>query len=71
MMGENFTVENLCLLFQDVDTVNIDRVGSLRDWIHEATDEEYWNQLIKHILHPDTLLLERPVAWGPLPSWCA
>jgi hypothetical protein len=29
-------VENLPLLFQDVNTVHIDRFGSLRDWIHEA-----------------------------------
>jgi len=27
--GENFMVENLRLLFQDVNTVNIDRFGSL------------------------------------------
>ena len=39
--GKNFIVENLRLLFQDVNTVNIDRFGSLRDWINEANDEGY------------------------------
>ncbi len=64
-------VKNLRLLFQDVETVNIGHFGSLRDWIHEATDKKYWNQLIKCLLHPDTPLLERPEAWGLLPSWRA
>ena len=39
--GEKFMVENLRLLFQDVNTVNIDRFGSLQDWIHEANNEGY------------------------------
>ncbi len=46
-------VKNLRLLFQDVDTVNIDHFGSLQDWIHEATDKKYWNQLVKRLLHAD------------------
>ena len=62
-------VENLRLLFKDVTTVNIDPFGSLRDWIHEANNEAYWNQLVKRLLHPDTPLPERPETWGPLPSW--
>jgi len=69
--GKNFMVENLRLLFKDINTVNIDRFGSLRDWIHEANDEGYWNQLVKHLLHPDTPLPARPESWGPLPSWRA
>ena len=40
--GKNFMVENLRLLFQDVPTVQIDRYGSLRNWIHEALNEKYW-----------------------------
>ena len=67
--GKNFMVENLRLLFQDVTTVNIDRFGSLRDWIHEASNEEYWNQLVARLLNPCTPIPERPEAWGPLPSW--
>jgi hypothetical protein len=44
--GKNFMVENLRLLFQDIPTVQIDRHGSLRSWIHEASNENYWNQLV-------------------------
>jgi tRNA G26 N,N-dimethylase Trm1 len=33
--------EHLRLLFQDVNTVNIDPFGSLQDWINEANDEGY------------------------------
>ena len=69
--GKNIMVENLRLLFKDVNTVNIDRFGSLRNWIHEANDEDYWNQLVKRLLHPDTPLPARPESWGPLPSWRA
>jgi hypothetical protein len=68
---KNFMVENLRLLFQDVNTVYIDRFGSLRDLINEANDEGYWKQLVKRLLHPDTPIPERPETWGPLPSWHA
>jgi len=64
-------VENIRLLFQDVTTVNIDRFGSQRNWIHEASNEECWNQLVARLLNPHTLLPECPEAWGPLPSWRA
>ncbi len=64
-------VENLRLLFQDVNTVYIDRFGSLQDWINEANDEGYWKQLVKRLLHSDTPLPESPETWGPLPSWHA
>ena len=69
--GKNFMVDNLRLLFKDIDTVNIDRFGSLRDWIHEANNANYWNQLVHRLLHPATPLPERPDSWGPLPSWQA
>ena len=69
--GKNFMVENLRLQFQDVTTVNIDRFGLLRDWIHEASNEVYWNQLVARLLNPCTPIPERPEAWGPLPSWRA
>jgi hypothetical protein len=68
MTGKNFMVENLRLLFQDVPTVHIDCYGSLRDWIHKASDNIYWNQLVDCLLHPNTPLPEHPAAWGPLPS---
>ena len=49
----------------------IDRHGFLRSWIHEASNENYWNQLVDRLLHPDTPIPERPADWGPLPSWQA
>jgi len=64
-------VENLCLLFQDVPTIQIDRYGSLRSWIHEASNKKYWCQLVDSLLYPSTLLPDRPDDWGPLPSWQA
>ena len=69
--GKNVMVENLRLLFRDVNTVHIDCFGSLRDWINKASSEDYWNQLVKRLLHPNTPLPERPETWGPLPSWRA
>jgi len=38
--GKNSIVENLRLRFQDIPTVQIDRHGSLRSWIHEASNEK-------------------------------
>ncbi len=70
-MGGGIMVENLRLLFQDVNTVNIDCFGSLQDWIYEAFDKQYLNQLIACLLYPSTPLSEHPEAWGPLPSWHA
>jgi hypothetical protein len=69
--GKNFMVENLHLLFQDIPTVQIDRHGSLRSWIHEASNEKYWCQLVDRVLHPATPIPKRPADWGPLPSWQA
>ena len=67
--GKNFMVENLCLLFQDVPSVQIDRHGSLQSWIHEALNKKYWCQLVERLLHPTTPLPDQPDDWGPLPSW--
>ena len=64
-------VKNLRLLFQDIPTVQIDRYGSLRSWIHKASNKWYWNQLVDRLLHPNTPTPERPADWGPLPSWQA
>ncbi len=71
MTGKNFMVKNLRLLFQDNHTVQIDRYGSLRTWIHKATNKKYWCQLVGQLLHPSTPLPDRPAEWGPLPSWQA
>ncbi len=43
----------------------------MRDWINEANNEGYWNQLVKRLLHPNMPLPERPETWGPLPLWRA
>jgi hypothetical protein len=56
MTGKNFMVKNLNLLFQDVPTVQIDRYGSLRSWIHEASNKKYWCQLVDRLFHPFTPL---------------
>jgi hypothetical protein len=69
--GKNFIVENLRLLFQEISTVQIDRYGSLQNWIHEASNKKYWCQLVERLLHPSTPLPDRPDDWGPLPSWQA
>ena len=60
--GEKIMVENIRLLFQDVNMVYIDRFGLLHDRIHEASNEEYWNQLVACLLNPCTPLPERPEA---------
>jgi hypothetical protein len=39
--GKNFMVKNLCLLFQDIPTVQINRHGSLRSWIYKASNKKY------------------------------
>ena len=70
-MGKNFMIKNLRLLFQDIPTVQIDQHGSLRSWIHEASNEKYWCQLVDRLLHPATPVPERPADWGPLSSWQA
>jgi hypothetical protein len=56
--GKNFMVENLCLLFTDVPTVTINRHSSLQSWIHEASNEQYWTQLVYRLMHPTTPLPE-------------
>jgi hypothetical protein len=64
-------VENLRLLFHDVPTIQIDQYGSLRTWIHEASNKKYWCHLIDQLLHPSTPLPDWPADWGPLLSWQA
>ena len=66
--NKNFMVHNIRLLFARLPTTNIDRHGSLKDWINEASNEAYWNQLIQCLLHSDASLPERPVEWGPFPQ---
>ena len=47
----------------------LDGVRNIYNWIHEASNEKYWCQLVERLLHPNTPLPDRPNDWGPLPSW--
>ena len=47
-------VQNLQLLFKNVPTTTIDRYGSLKDWINEASNEKYWTVLVQCLLHSTT-----------------
>jgi hypothetical protein len=58
--GKNLMVENLCHLFHDVPTLQIDRYGSLRTWIHEASNKKYWCQLVDQLIHPSMLFQDQP-----------
>ena len=64
---KNTMVQNLQLLFKNVPNTTIDRYGSLKDWINEASDEKYWTALVQCLLHSDAPLPERPPTWGPTP----
>jgi hypothetical protein len=57
-------VRNLQLLFARVPTTTIDRYGSLKDWINEASNEKYWTALVQCLLHSNAPLPEQPPAWG-------
>jgi hypothetical protein len=61
---KNTMVRNLQLLFKCVPTTNIDRYGSLKDWINEASNEKYWTALVQYLLHSDAPLPEQRLAWG-------
>jgi hypothetical protein len=60
-------VRNLQLLFARVPTTTIDRYGSLKDWINEASNEKYWTALVQCLLHSNAPLPEQPPAWGAPP----
>jgi hypothetical protein len=60
-------VQNLQLLFKNVPTTTINRYGSLKDWINEASDEKYWTALVQCLLHSYAPLPEQPPTWGPTP----
>jgi hypothetical protein len=40
-------VQILQLLFERVPTTTINRYGSLKDWINEASDKKYWTALVQ------------------------
>ncbi len=47
---KDYNVKNRCLLFNNVPEVTIDDYGSLKNWIQEALDEKYWNNLTACLL---------------------
>ena len=56
-------VKNLKLLFVKVNDVVIDDKGRINDWINEASNEKYWNLLVKCLLDKESDLPERPAEW--------
>ncbi len=48
--NKNYIVKNLCLLFASVPEVTIDDYGSLKNWIQEALNKKYWNDLFECLL---------------------
>jgi len=56
-------VKNLKLLFAQVDDVEIDHQGSLKHWINEASDEQYWTSLVRCLIDRHAKLPERPEHW--------
>ncbi len=64
---KNTMVWNLQLLFKNLPTTTIDRYGSIKDWINEASNEKYWTALVQCLLHFDAPLPERPPTWEPTP----
>ncbi len=65
--NKNNMVRNLQLLFAQIPTTHINRHGSLKDWINEASNEAYWTQLVKCLLHSVAPLPEWPAEWKPMP----
>jgi hypothetical protein len=58
--NKDFIVKNLRLLFANVPEVTIDDYGSLKNWINEALDEKYWNDLLDCLTDRQASIPERP-----------
>jgi hypothetical protein len=58
--NKDFIVKNLRLLFVNVPEVNIDDYGSLKNWINEALDEKYWNDLLDCLTDRQASIPEQP-----------
>ena len=61
--NKDLLVKNLKLLFANVHDVEIDNQGSMKEWINEVMDEEYWNQLVECLTDKFAELPERPETW--------
>ena len=58
--NKRILVQNLKFLYDGVDEVTIDDVGSLKQWYFDALDETYWNSLIKCLKSPNGKKPKRP-----------
>ena len=58
--NKDFIVKNLRLLFVNVPEVTIDDYGSLKNWINEALDKKYWNDLLDCLTDCQASIPERP-----------
>jgi hypothetical protein len=62
--NKDYIVKNLCLLFANVPEVTIDKYGSLKDWIKEASHEQYWNQLVTCLTNRQATIPVHPDKWS-------
>ena len=60
LQNKDFIVKNLRLLFAYVPEVTIDDYGSLKNWINEALDKKYWNDLLDCLTDRQASIPERP-----------
>ena len=56
-------VKNLKLLFANVPDVVIDDRGSVKDWIEEASNKQYWQQLVRCLIDKRAEIPQRPENW--------
>jgi hypothetical protein len=63
--NKDVIVRHLRLLFARILEVVIDDYGSVRDWLREASNKKYWEQLVECLLAPRTPLPTRPTNWPP------
>ena len=61
--NKDFIVKNLRLLFANIPEVTIDGYGSLKNWIREASHEQYWDQLVACLIVRQAEIPTRPDEW--------
>ena len=64
--NKDFMVKNLCLLFANVPEVTNDDYGSLENWIKDASNEQYWTQLMVYLIDRQSAMPARPDKWSRL-----
>ena len=58
--NKDYIVKNLRLLFANVPEVTIDQYCSLKNWINEALDKKYWNDLLACLIDCQATNPSRP-----------